>query len=93
MLEQTVHVMIAGRVQGVGYRAWIEREAARLGLSGWVRNRRSGEVEAVFAGAQKAVEEMVTLTAAGPADADVLEVRVLGTGAPVPLGFTVLATE
>ena len=47
---QAVHVLIMGRVQGVGYRAWVAREANAAGLSGWVRNLSSGDVEAVFSG-------------------------------------------
>ena len=47
---RTVRVRIAGRVQGVGYRYWTERVAGELGLSGWVRNRRDGTVEAVVLG-------------------------------------------
>ena len=45
------HVLIRGRVQGVGFRAWTEYTALERGLEGWVRNRRDGAVEAVFAGA------------------------------------------
>ena len=44
------HVVVRGRVQGVGYRAFVEYEAQRRELDGWVRNRRDGSVEAVFAG-------------------------------------------
>jgi hypothetical protein len=46
---QTVYVIVTGRVQGVGYRAWVAQEAETRGLSGRVRNRRHGWVEA-FAG-------------------------------------------
>ena len=49
------HVIVLGRVQGVGYRAWTEREAQARGLQGWVRNRHDGTVEAVFAGPADAV--------------------------------------
>ena len=42
--------MIRGRVQGVGYRAWVEHQASTRDLEGWVRNRRDGSVEALFAG-------------------------------------------
>ena len=52
-------VMITGRVQGVGYRAWVEERALAHDLEGWVRNRRDGTVEAVFAGEANAVEDTV----------------------------------
>jgi acylphosphatase len=60
------HVMIQGVVQGVGYRAWVERQAAARGLQGWVRNRRDGSVEAVFAGRSDAVTEMIAACRRGP---------------------------
>src|SRR3954464_6569793 len=53
------HVTIRGRVQGVGFRYWTRRAATARGLQGWVRNRRDGSVEAVFAGEQQAVAEMI----------------------------------
>ena len=53
------HVIFRGRVQGVGFRAFVEDEAARYGVEGWVRNRRDGIVEAIFAGDPKAVEDMI----------------------------------
>jgi acylphosphatase len=60
------HVMIHGRVQGVGYRAWVEWEATARDLEGWVRNRRDGSVEAVFAGPAETVAEMIALCRRGP---------------------------
>lgn len=57
---------ITGRVQGVWFRAWTRDEAAGLGLAGWVRNRRDGSVEAVFAGPRPQVEEMVRRCHHGP---------------------------
>ncbi|NOG69007.1 acylphosphatase [Roseicella sp. DB1501] len=60
------HLLIAGRVQGVGYRDWMQREAGRLGLAGWVRNRPDGRVEAVIAGPEPAVEALLTLVRRGP---------------------------
>ncbi|WP_408647615.1 acylphosphatase [Xanthobacter dioxanivorans] len=66
-----VHVMLRGRVQGVGYRAWCAREAEARGLLGFVRNRRSGAVEAVFAGDPDAVEAMLAACRTGPAGARV----------------------
>jgi acylphosphatase len=60
------HVVIRGRVQGVGFRMWMEDEALERGLSGWVRNRRDGSVEAVFAGPAEVVTDMVTACRRGP---------------------------
>lgn len=59
-------VIIRGRVQGVGYRAWTEYTAERRQIEGWVRNRRDGSVEAVFAGEAQAVREMIDLCRQGP---------------------------
>ncbi len=70
-----VRVRIEGRVQGVGYRAWAIGEARRRGLRGWVRNRRDGSVEAVFAGAPAAVAAMVAACRIGPAGAAVSSVE------------------
>ena len=60
------HVVVRGRVQGVGYRAFVEDEAIRRGLEGWVRNRRDGAVEALFAGPTAAVEAMIAACRNGP---------------------------
>jgi acylphosphatase len=60
------HVSVRGRVQGVGFRAFVERHALRHGLEGWVRNRLDGSVEAVFAGPAEAVEAMVAECRVGP---------------------------
>jgi acylphosphatase len=66
-----VRVMIRGRVQGVGYRAWTADAAEARGLEGFVRNRRDGAVEAVFAGASVAVDEMLEACHGGPPGAQV----------------------
>jgi acylphosphatase len=68
-------VMIAGRVQGVGYRAWVEDRARALGVEGWVRNRRDGSVEAVFGGSRELVSEMIASCKRGPSSARVDVVR------------------
>lgn len=65
---------IIGRVQGVGYRAWVADNASRLGLDGWVRNRADGAVEALIAGDVAAVEEMSRLCRRGPRMAEVVEI-------------------
>jgi acylphosphatase len=59
-------VVIRGRVQRVGYRAWTEYKALAQGLEGWVRNRRDGTVEAVFAGTPAAVAAMIEACRRGP---------------------------
>ena len=66
-----LHVTISGQVQGVGYRAWVEDRAVACHLEGWVRNRRDGSVEAVFAGPPKVVAEMIALCRHGPPSARV----------------------
>ena len=65
------HLVIRGRVQGVGYRAFVEDQALRLDLEGWVRNRRDGAVEAVFIGAEAAVAAAIEACRRGPPGARV----------------------
>lgn len=89
---RAVHVRISGRVQGVAYRAWSERTALRLGLSGWVRNLRDGRVEAVFAGDEAAVEDMLRLARRGPPAAQVTGIEVDEVSPPPQPGFAVLPT-
>ncbi len=60
------HVIVRGRVQGVGFRAFVEHEAERRSVEGWVRNRRDGSVEAVFAGSPETVEGMIEACRKGP---------------------------
>jgi len=64
-------VTVTGRVQGVGYRAWVEHRARNHNLEGWVRNRRDGSVEALFAGPAQVVSEMVASCRRGPSSARV----------------------
>ncbi len=64
-------VTVRGRVQGVGYRAFVEHQAMARNLEGWVRNRRDGGVEALFAGQSDVVSEMITLCRRGPTPARV----------------------
>jgi acylphosphatase len=65
------HVIVRGRVQGVGFRMFVEHAAERLNLEGWVRNKRDGSVEAVFAGPEEAVAAAVEECRQGPRSAAV----------------------
>jgi acylphosphatase len=70
-MDVIFQVVIRGRVQGVGFRAWTEMMAAEQGVEGWVRNRRDGSVEALFAGAAEVVLAMIELCRDGPPGARV----------------------
>ena len=86
-----VHVRISGRVQGVSFRAWTERRATSLGLSGWVRNLANGDVEAVFSGPAEDVEAMVAECRQGPRLARIEHVQILGDLEPVSGPFGIRA--
>jgi acylphosphatase len=68
------HVCIRGLVQAVGFRAWTQSVALHRGIEGWVRNRRDGSVEAVFAGEPDAVATMIAACRQGPPGSDVAAV-------------------
>lgn len=72
--RKIVHVLITGTVQGVWFRAWTVQEAQARGLDGWVRNRRDGRVEAVFAGPMARVDDMLAACRNGPPAAEVEDV-------------------
>lgn len=65
------HALVRGRVQGVGYRAWVEAQAISRNIEGWVRNRRDGSVEALFSGAEDVVADMIAACRRGPMSARV----------------------
>jgi acylphosphatase len=71
LLSAHRYVLVRGRVQGVGFRAWTEYTALTRGLRGWVRNRRDGCVEAVFIGPEEAVVAMIEECRTGPGGARV----------------------
>lgn len=87
-----VNVRVIGRVQGVGYRAWTEREAVKRGLGGWVRNRRDCTVEAEFDGPAEIVADMIAACRQGPPAADVSEVIVADVDAQGTTPFHIRPT-
>jgi acylphosphatase len=84
---------IHGLVQGVGYRESMRREAERLRLSGWVRNRRDGTVEALVCGSAEQVEQMLAWAGQGPRSAMVQRVVVTDMAAAAMGTFEILFTE
>ncbi len=82
-----LRVVISGRVQGVWFRGWVIDEAHARGLSGWVRNRRDGTVEATFEGAPEAVDALVEACWTGPPAARVVNVEPFAHDDPVAPGF------
>ena len=86
--ERAVVVRISGRVQGVWFRAWTAEQAARHRLNGWVRNRRDGTVEAMFAGKSDDVAAMIDQCRQGPVMARVADVQTAEETSPVVMnGF------
>jgi acylphosphatase len=85
---------ITGRVQGVGFRDWVLQAGQRLGLTGWVRNRSDGAVEALIVGDEAAVGRMIEACRRGPPLARVDEIDVDPVDLDVlPQGFSRLPTE
>ena len=74
--RMTKHLRISGRVQGVGFRYHMERKARELGVTGWVRNRRDGTVEATAQGTPEAVEAMIAWARHGPPSALVTDLKI-----------------
>jgi len=87
-------VIVEGFVQGVGYRDFARRAALRLGVSGWVRNRADGTVEALVAGAPEDVEAMLAEMRRGPRGAAVTGLRLADpdAGDPETRGFVIRST-
>jgi acylphosphatase len=88
-----VRLLITGRVQGVGYRAWAIETARGLKLRGWVRNRADGAVEALVAGSAAAVALMIAACRRGPDAARVAAVEVGDGEEDGSVGFTARPTE
>ena len=75
-MKSRVHVVISGRVQGVWFRASTRDKAQQLGLTGWVKNTSEGNVEAVFEGEEKLINEMLDWCHHGPPMAEVENVEI-----------------
>jgi acylphosphatase len=85
-------LVVRGRVQGVGYRKYIEYKAAQLGINGWVRNRLDGSVEAVVQGSLAAIAEIIECAKRGPRAAEVSAVEISNCEDEFD-SFTVRVTE
>ena len=72
-----VHVFISGLVQGVSYRAWTQKIAQSLALSGWVKNLVDGRVEAVFVGEKNKIEKMIEFLYQGSSVSQIEKVEVV----------------
>ena len=92
-MTDAVRVRIEGRVQGVGYRAWLARQAQKSGLRGWVRNRLDGSVEALLIGETAAVEDVIAACWHGPRPASVSAVHRSADSDDGSSGFRHLPTE
>jgi len=73
---KTIHIVVTGRVQGVGFRYFTMRQAQDLGLCGWVRNLPDGRVEAVAQGPDKDARMLTDLLRTGPAASEVTDLKV-----------------
>ena len=90
MREIAYSIRVTGHVQGVAYRAWCQGAALQRGLRGWVRNRGDGSVEALVAGPEDRVQDMVTAMGEGPGAARVTDVWAEPADpAAVPEGFEI----
>ena len=76
MVKSARHVIICGRVQGVWFRGWTKQKATSLGLTGWVRNLRSGDVEAIFQGKPADIDLMLAACWQGPPAANVTNIEI-----------------
>ncbi len=70
------HIVISGKVQGVGFRYWLRREANQKNIYGWVRNKVSGEVEALFIGDDTKITDLIELCKKGPSSSNVTKLIV-----------------
>ena len=70
------HIIITGKVQGVGFRYWLHKAAIQRNVTGWVRNKISGEVEALLIGKDEEINSLINLCEIGPLSSEVTKVQV-----------------
>ena len=70
------HIVISGRVQGVGFRYWLQSRAVKKNIFGWVKNKITGEVEALIIGHEKEVKDILKLCEQGPPSSRVDHVEI-----------------
>ena len=70
------HIVIIGKVQGVGFRYWLYKAAIQRNIDGWVRNKISGEVEALLIGNDAEINNLIKLCEKGPSSSEVTKVKV-----------------
>lgn len=92
MATTAIHILIHGRVQGVSYRNWLMTKARRRGLTGWVRNRVEGTVEAVLCGEPEMIELMIARCWKGPLRARVRYIETQAWTGDNPIDFKQLPT-
>jgi acylphosphatase len=80
----TRQIRVSGLVQGVGFRAAMRDEARKLSITGWVRNRRDGSVEALVQGPPAALDTIIEWARRGPPGARVADVQISEPGADIP---------
>ena len=88
----TLRIRIEGIVQGVGFRAFVLREARARHLTGWVRNRLDGSVEALASGPTKSIEALITACTKGPPGSRVANIDLFRADPPDLAGFTLRPT-
>ncbi len=70
------HIVITGMVQGVGFRYWLYKAAVRNNINGWVKNKISGEVEALLIGNDVEIDNLIKLCEKGPPSSKVTKIKV-----------------
>jgi len=73
---KTIHIIVCGVVQGIGYRQWLKRGAKRYPITGWVRNIEDGSVEAIVCGEEKNVDSFMHLVKRGPPLANITDIKI-----------------